>query len=717
MTQVASAFINELLGVSNPEQVDLAPAGAEVADSTEDLNNFSYEEVDDRISEFQGDDLVREALEKGLDLREYSKKTQEELKALEQEHILDYAKQAQALVDLYNEIESCDDILGNMQSLLTGFQENLGQISGEIATLQDKSKEMTIKLKNRTLAQSSLGSSLDGIVIGSDLIIKICEGEVNEFFVQHLSDLNDKMTYMKAQQHNKVPIKAFKELFPEVERLRLRAAEKSRDYLLKKIESLKSPNTNIVIIQQNMLLKFKELYWFLFERHGEAAAEIRANYIITVGNYFLASFDKYIKSMQKLQTIIADRLDLIGCEESAKRGLFSGKLALKDKTNVFTLGDRINALVNPDSGIILAHVAEEQSLKFPFEAVFKSVSRLLMDNSSSEYIFTIDFFNTPRKSKPAGMTLEPMGLAFTEVFEPTLKLVQGYIKQVTESSFDAVGVLLCIRLNNQNMRIMQKRRIPCLENFMMAINMLLWPRFQLILDMHIDSLRKAVPSRLMAVKDVTPHYITRRYAEFSASILTLNQGYQDALLVHSLQRLRSEVESLLLRMSVEFSDTKSRVIFLINNFDLVVTILSEYTASSFEEEKAYFAGILENRTDEFVEEELRPYFGTLMGLVAEGEQHPDLLKMDGDKFERIADNFNNSWKQAIGTINNSIIQSFTNFQNGARILQSALTRLLLYYKRFLVLWEKRFGSRKQRVQPVGLQSVMVEIKKFRSNFQ
>jgi hypothetical protein len=87
-----------------------------------------------------------------------------------------------------------------------------------------------------------------------------------------------------------------------------------------------------------------------------------------------------------------------------------------------------------------------------------------------------------------------------------------------------------------------------------------------------------------------------------------------------------------------------------------------------------------------------------------------------ERFEKVASEFNNTWKSSIAEINGSILQAFPNFQNGARILHSALTQILLFYKRFLTLWEKKFTGKGRRVHPVGIQSVMVEIKKFRSTF-
>lgn len=53
------------------------------------------------------------------------------------------------MVELYQQIQSCDKILGSMEDLLSGFQNDLGQLSAEIQSLQDKSLDMGVRLKNR----------------------------------------------------------------------------------------------------------------------------------------------------------------------------------------------------------------------------------------------------------------------------------------------------------------------------------------------------------------------------------------------------------------------------------------------------------------------------------------------------------------------------------------------------------------------------------------
>ncbi|RUP47314.1 hypothetical protein BC936DRAFT_145868 [Jimgerdemannia flammicorona] len=205
------------------------------------------------------------------------------------------------------------------------------------------------------------------------------------------------------------------------------------------------------------------------------------------------------------QAVIADKTDLIGVEESAKKGLFgTGKVALKDKTNVFALGDRIETLRQQDAGVILVHVAEDKSQKYPYEALFRSFNLTMIDNASSEYLFIVEFFATDNEKMAADLAKS----VFHDIFEPTEKMGLMTTKQYVDNSYDAVGILLCIRINTQLTMELQRRRVPALEAYTNATNMLLWPRFQHIMDLHFQSVKKMAANKqvLASVRDVHPHY-------------------------------------------------------------------------------------------------------------------------------------------------------------------------------------------------------------------
>lgn len=237
--------------------------------------------------------------------------------------------------------------------------------------------------------------SLEGLVLTPQLIKNLVEADVDgisltcllndtEHFMDNIKHLDSKMTWI--QIHRGDGVTALREMEPELEKLRLKATERIREFLLQKIESLKIPNTNIAIIQQNVFLKYRELYWFLVKRYSEIASEIRLNYVTTVALYYTASFERYIKIITKLQSIIADKYDLIGSEESVRRGgFFQSSRSLKDRSSVFTLNKRAYVLDENESGIILG--LGDIPVKHPYEAIFKSLHSLLLDNGSSEFCF------------------------------------------------------------------------------------------------------------------------------------------------------------------------------------------------------------------------------------------------------------------------------------------------------------------------------------------
>ncbi|PKC73496.1 Vps52-domain-containing protein [Rhizophagus irregularis] len=672
---------------------------------------ISFDEVDDHISSFQEDEFVREAFTKGMDLREYARNVEKELNGIEKEHEVDYISQAKNFVELHNQIQSCDQILATMENMLSVFQMDLGNISSEIQTLQDKSFSMNIKLKNRTAVEQQLNTVLEGTVIPPPMIKKITEGEVDEIWLAYLTELNKKMTYVKRNQ--KMNVKAIKDVGPELEKLRLKATEKIRDFLLTKIRSLRIPNTNVQILQQSILLKYKALYKFLMERYSEVAVEVMHNYVNTMRWYFFNHFEKYNRELQKLQNPVADKYDMMGYDESVRKGGLwgTGKIALQDKANIYVLKDRIKTLRNQDAGVILVHVAENKSKGYPNEALFRSFNLTFIDNASSEYLFIVEFF--AKDDKPNAELAKDI---FSEIFNTTIKMGLDSTKQFVDNSYDAIGILICIRLNTQFALELQRRKVPALEGYTNQINMLLWPRFQAIMNMHIDSVKKAATKFI--VKDIHPHFVTRRYGEFAASILTLNEEYNDPILLNSLLRLRNEVENFLDKLSNNFDDRKSRIIFLINNYNQIITILNDTGGKVIEAEVNYFKELLNGQISGFVEEELQPHFGSLVSFIKNVEQGKDLTVIEPEIFDQVSSDFAATWRQSITSINTSVIQHFTNFKNGTTILHSVLGQLIIYYTRFCNMLEEalRDGKIRIRHQPVNVQSVMVEIKKFRSNF-
>lgn len=157
---------------------------------------------------------------------------------------------------------------------------------------------------------SLVRSFLDHMALPDTLVFSICEGEVNEKYVEALRTLMDKFQYatsvdepimwhvkdrvtrasirgsegIGAQEEKKgmgkqsgahqeeeggneservslgvAPgmTRAAKEVIPELNRLRLKAVQRVRDYLIKGISTLRGNTTNVQMLQRNVLLKVR----------------------------------------------------------------------------------------------------------------------------------------------------------------------------------------------------------------------------------------------------------------------------------------------------------------------------------------------------------------------------------------------------------------------------------------------------------------------------
>ena len=166
---------------------------------------------DENFDDHLQDDIVKEAMESGQDLRVYSKQIETELVECEQVSIQDYISQAGNIAQLHNQISSCDNILERMENLLLTFQTDLGSISSEILSLQQESVEMNLRLKNRQSVRGELSQFVDDLVVTEHLIVTIMESPVGEpVFLEQLQILDHKIEFLKEQSFRGKNVFAFK---------------------------------------------------------------------------------------------------------------------------------------------------------------------------------------------------------------------------------------------------------------------------------------------------------------------------------------------------------------------------------------------------------------------------------------------------------------------------------------------------------------------------
>ncbi|PKA65339.1 hypothetical protein AXF42_Ash005672 [Apostasia shenzhenica] len=676
--------------------------GGLALDEDASCDDMSLEGLQEELEECKNDDEVANILSNGTKLREHTKGVENNVRQVELDSIQDYIKESDNLVLLHDQIRECDCILSQMETLLGGFQAEISSISSEIKTLQEKSMDMGLKLKNRKAAESKLSKFVEDIIVPPRMVDIIFDGEVNEEYLRTLEILSKKLKFVEAEPMIKAS-KALKDVQPELERLRQKAVAKVFDFMVQKLYALRKPKTNIQILQQNVLLKYKYVIIFLKENGKEIYTEVRAAYIDTMNKVLSAHFRVYIQAMEKLQLDIASSTDLLGVETRSTGIFLRAREPIKNRSSVFSLGDRINILKEIDQPALIPHIAEANSQKYPYEVLFRSLHKLLIDTATSEYLFCDDFFGEDS--------------IFYEIFAGPFAVIDEHFNAVLPNCYDAIGIMLMIRIVLQHQLIMFRRRIPCLDSYLDKVNISLWPRFKMIFDMHLNSLRNANVKTLWE-DDVHPHYVMRRYAEFTASLVHLNVEYGDGQLDLNLERLRMAVEELLAKLAKMFAKPKLQTVFLINNYDMTISILKEAGAEGGKMQM-HFEDLLKSNIAIYVEELLFEHFSELIKFVktrASEDSSSSVEKPSVSDAESLVKDFASRWKNAIELMHKDVITSFSNFLCGMEILKAALTQLLLYYTRLSDSVKKIAGGSALNKDLVSISSILYEIKKYSRTF-
>ncbi|XP_041664729.1 vacuolar protein sorting-associated protein 52 homolog isoform X1 [Cheilinus undulatus] len=703
-TDIAMAYLQD-----EKTDGDIAHLNLGELDLTTD--EYILDEVDIHIQANLEDDLVKEALKTGVDLRQYSKQVESELQRIEQASIKDYIKESQNIALLHNQITACDSILERMEGMLSGFQSDLSSISSEIQTLQQQSVSMNVRLKNRQAVRSHLSQLVDELVVPGAMISTILDSPVTEQeFLEQLHELNNKINFAKELSFRETL--ACSDIQDIVDRLKLKAVSKIREFILQKIYSFRKPMTNYQI-PQNTLLKYRFFYQFLLANERSVAKEIRDEYVDTMSKIYYSYFKSYSGRLLKVQyEEVADKDDLMGVEDTAKKGFFS-KPSLKSRNTIFTLGQR-GAILSPaelEGPILVPHTAQRGDSRYPYETLFRSQHYALLDNGCREFLFLSDFFMV------AGNSALDL---FNSIMGKTLSMFLKSMSTYVSDCYDSIAIFLCIHIILRFRAITAKRNIPALDKYWEAVLELLWPRFEMILEMNIHSIRNTDPQKL-GVLDTRPHYITRRYAEFSSAIVSINQTFPNERTNALLGQLQVEVENFVLKMAAEFPSRRDQLIFLINNYDMMLSVLMERAADDSKEVEG-FQQLLLARTQEFIEEILSAPFGGMIAFVKEAEAlvekgQLDRLKNEEARITQLVRGFSSTWKQSVEAMSQDVMRSFTNFKNGTSIIQGALTQLIQYYHGFhKILNQPTFRSLAVRSELINLHHLMVEVKKHKPNF-
>ncbi|EGD74267.1 hypothetical protein PTSG_06276 [Salpingoeca rosetta] len=677
--------------------------------------DFDFDDMEEHMGQNMENEVVKQALEQGIDLRVYARQVEKDLELLERESIQDYMKEAKRMAQLHQQVRVCDGILQNMERMLSTFQSDLGNIGGEIQSLQEESLGMSVKLKNRRTIQDRLSDFVSNMALSAELVDSICSPDptITPQFEAAVGDLHRKLAFVSSQPETTV---AVADVHADLTKLKSNAVAKIKDVFLGKIHSVRKPMSNLQNVQQ-ALLKHSDCFDFLVKHSRLTAAAVKDEYVDTVSKIHFSYVKTYISRLMKLQfDQVPDKEDVLAADDSAGKrggGLFSSRPVLKNRSTTFTLGNRGAVLQSLDAPILVPHAQDAKALKdtkFTYEQLFRSFQKALIDTGVREYLFSMEFFGL-KEAKAAD--------AFSAIMGKAIGCVLKHVECYLSSCYDGICVMLCIRINAHFRAKMHEQSITCIDSYLAAVDDLLLKCLHSIIALNTESVRHVDPEKFANV-DTRPHFIVRRYAEYSGAILGLNEDCKIESIDNDMQQLSTEVEGFILRLAAEFPDRREQLIFLINNYDLLVSVLARRTSGESTEAHAAHDH-LKARIHEFALIVLAPKFGGIINFVKKVEQ---AFAKDDSKcpvpeatIQKLIQSFAQTWKSAIDDIDRDVMLSFTNFKNGRLILQEALTQLVVYYEKFLALLKKP-ALRRAGGWPdlVDRHHLLVEVKKHKATF-
>lgn len=401
------------------------------------LNEFLGEAVEPQEEEvvsyeFQESFLVKEAIEQRKDLKVYLESLEKDLFKVEEDLVQDYISKVPNLKQLESKIKECDSFLESMGSMFLGFEQSLQKVTDEIQKLNQRNLFLSRHLLDLSQAERELSHTLDGMVLSPQMIKLLVEGDVNEEYMKQVCFLDQKMKYVKSNKN--AQIKAFKDIGPELEKLRNKCSEKIRDFFIDKIKHLilKQNSVNLHMIQ-SMFLKYKSLYSFLMQWNSEVGAETRQHYVNAVSKYYHHVFQGYLTKISKLVHPMEKIQDW-----------FKSKSDLK-------LNSRLLDVMDINAPVVLMH---SRNGKENSEQIFRSIFRMILDTSSSEFLFCSDFFLN--QSKNLGPASVISSAVVQQVLEPCFLMALDYMDDL---EFDYFGLQMSWMVHKQHVQVLKFRKI------------------------------------------------------------------------------------------------------------------------------------------------------------------------------------------------------------------------------------------------------------------
>ena len=676
-----------------------------------EYNNIQYDFPEiSKNEKFILFDKLKSEETKSMNFDQYRKKVYNELSTIETEIISNLAKHDKEFMEMFKNFEESDEILNKLETNLLFFKNKLSDINNDMKMLQNKSSEITIKLKNRKEFEEELFKLLDSIILAPEFLNDIICKDIDDEFINKINKLEEKLQTFTGGELPESS--AINEIIPELRKTLAKVCSKIYSHILNTFLMLNKPGTNIQIIQKNVFLKMKQLVVFLKKHAPSMYTELLNKYVSLMEKIYLNSTSKYCQELIKLIFTKPEKFSLTLTEELNKDFFH-----LVDKRKTDTIKN-----IEKESIIPLYALTKKET--YYNEQIFQSLNKFLMDLITWEVLFFNDFFD---------MGIQQSAVYLNNIYKTSVNLIFEFVqKNLINKNADYFSISLMIIVDYEQQKIMEDLKLNHLDYYFFELLKLLWVKF--------DQIFKSINEQIFKSNNKNPkllnngiHSVTHKVGELLSMINLISKNTTNTpMILVKIKEIQLQFNQFFstLAENMKYNNNNDReeliTIFFINNLYYLLVKLSDFEAIKDETDKESFDKVLNNKREMYLNLLINKYFEDMNKLLQKCISKNDkasnninnqneinfikeeVSQLNKNDLKNIAQYFNSKYRDILNSVKKSIYNNITDNENAKNTYTKFLNELLNKYAAFIDLL--RYSKNEDLLMNiVSVQKLMIEI--------
>ena len=654
-------------------------------------------------------DKLKSEETKSMNFEQYRKKVYDELSTIETDIISNLAKHDKEFMEMFKNFEESDEILNKLETNLLFFKNKLSDINNDMKMLQNKSSEITVKLKNRKEFEEELFKLLDSIILAPEFLNDIICKDIDDEFINKINKLEEKLQTFTGGELPESS--AINEIIPELRKTLAKVCSKIYSHILNTFLMLNKPGTNIQIIQKNVFLKMKQLVIFLKKHAPSMYTELLNKYVSLMEKIYQNSTTKYCQELIKLIFTKPEKFSLILTEELSK--------------DFFTLVEKRkqDTLKNIEKESIIPLYALTKKETYYNEQIFQSLNKFLMDLITWEVLFFNDFFD---------MGIQQSAVYLNNIYKTSVNLIFEFIKNnLIKKNADYFSISLMIIVDYEQQKIMEDLKLNHLDFYFFELQKLLWVKFDQIFKSINDQIFKSTNKNPKLLNNGI-HSVTFKVGELLSMINLISKNATDTPMIlvkikEIQQQFNQFFSTLAEPMKYNNNNDREELVtkFFINNLYYLLVKLSDFEAIKEEKDTESFDKVLNNKREMYLNLLINKYFEemnkVLQKCVSKNDKaannqvqnetnfiDEEVKKLNKNDLKNIAQYFNSKYRDILNSVKKGIYSSITDNENAKITYTKFLNELLTKYAAFIDLL--RYSKNEDLLMNiVSFQKLMIEI--------